>query len=206
MATPFQKTVDGFESQFGTNHLAHFLLTNLLLPALRRGAPSRVVSLSSTGHKLGPVLFDDYNFEKIPYDKWRSYGQSKSANANFAVGFNLRHASENITANAVHPGGILTGLQKELTQEEMTKMGWFDAEGKLNDRFKTLEQGASTSVWAATSPELEGKGGLYLEDCSIAIPATPETRVSGFAPHALSEEDAQKLWELTEKLLGQTFP
>jgi len=207
MATPLQKTVDGFESQFGTNHLAHFLLTNLLVPALRRGGRgSRVVCLSSVGHKRGPVIFDDVNFEKTPYDKWRSYGQSKSANINFAVGFNLHHSAEGITANAVHPGGIMTGLQKELSQEEMAKMGWFDAEGKPSDRFKTVEQGASTSVWAATSPELEGKGGFYLENCSIGVPAQPDAFVSGYAPHALSQEDAEKLWELSEKLLGQSFP
>jgi len=145
--------------------------------------------------------------KKTPYDKWRSYGQSKSANINFAVGFNLRHAAEGITASAVHPGGISTGLQKELTIEEMTNMGWIDAEGKLNERFKTIEQGASTSVWAATSSELEGKGGFYLENCSIGVPSAPDSKVmSGYAAHALNENDAQKLWELSEKFISQTFP
>jgi len=202
MASPFSKTVDGFESQFGTNHLGHFLLTTLLIPALKAGAPSRVVNLSSAGHKRAPVDVDDYNFEKTPYEKWTSYARAKSANISFTVELNRRYADQGITSFAVSPGGIMTGLQKEIPKEEQIAMGWMDENGKLHDLFKTVEQGASTSVWAATSPELAGKGGLYVEDCHVSSEQTPEAPFFGYAPHALNAEAAKKLWDLSEKLVA----
>jgi NAD(P)-dependent dehydrogenase (short-subunit alcohol dehydrogenase family) len=202
MATPFSRTADGFEMQFGTNHLGHFALTTGLLPALREAGESRVVCLSSIGHRRSDVDFDDPNFERRPYDPWIAYGQSKTADALFAVGLWQRHASDGITANAVHPGGILTGLQKHMSREEQMALGWFDESGKLNPRFKTPAQGASTSVWAATAPELRGRGGLYLEDCRIASPWTAERPMEGYLPYALDPDNAARLWELSETLVG----
>ncbi len=202
MACPLARTAEGFESQFATNHLGHFLLTGRLAAALIAGK-ARVVSLSSIGHRLSPVLFDDIHFKTREYDKWRAYGQAKTANALFAVGLNARLTGG--TANAVHPGGIMTGLQQHLTTEEMTAMGWIDTEGKLNPLFKTIEQGAATSVWAAVAPELEGHGGLYLEDCNQAEPAVPEKPYSGVHAHASDPEAAERLWVESETMVGETF-
>ncbi len=167
MATPQEYTPEGFERQFGTNHLGHFLLTTLLLPALRVGAPSRVVVLSSSGHRRSDIHFEDIQYRSRPYDKWEAYGQSKTADALFAVGLTKRFANEGITANAVHPGGIHTELQRYIPQEEWRALGWVDEQGNINPLFKTTEQGASTSVWAAVGSELEGVGGLYLVNVKI---------------------------------------
>lgn len=170
-------TVDGFEAQFGTNHLGHFLLVNLLLPELLKASKPRVVSLSSLGHRLAGVDFDNINWEKEgTYDKWKAYGASKTANILFTIELQRRYGDRGLTANAVHPGGIMTNLQKEMSREEMMAFGWIDAEGKINERFKTPQQGASTSVWATVAPELEGRGGNYLEDCKISQTVTPESR------------------------------
>jgi len=204
MACPYSKTVDGFENQFGTNHLGHFLFTTLLLPALKKGAPSRVVNVSSVAHKRSRVILDDLNFEKRPYNKWQAYGQSKAANISFTVELHRRFSSQGITALALHPGGIFTGLQKDISKEEQAAMGWLDENGKQKKGFKTIDQGASTSVWAATSPDLEGKGGIYLEDCTIASPATKETPFKGYAPYAYDPEVAKKLWEISERLVATT--
>jgi len=202
MACPLARTAQGWELQFATNHLGHFALTTALLPALRAGAPSRLVCLSSTGHKLGGVDFDDIHFERRPYNKWLAYGQAKSANALLALGVHGRHAGDGITANAVHPGGIMTGLQKHLAHEEMAALGWLKPDGTPLDIFKTPAQGAATSVWAATAPELAGRGGLYLEDCSIGQPAPASHRVSGFSPHVADPEGAARLWAVSEALLA----
>jgi NAD(P)-dependent dehydrogenase (short-subunit alcohol dehydrogenase family) len=202
MACPLARTAQGWELQFATNHLGHFALTTALLPALRAGAPSRLVCLSSTGHKLGGVDFDDIHFERRPYSKWLAYGQAKSANALLALGVHGRHAGDGITANAVHPGGIMTGLQKHLAHEEMAALGWLKPDGTPLDIFKTPAQGAATSVWAATAPELAGRGGLYLEDCSIGQPAPASHRVSGFSPHVADPEGAARLWAVSEALLA----
>ena len=173
MATPSGRTRDGFETQFGTNHLGHALLTMLLLPALRAAAPARVVVLSSSGHWRSDVQFDDLHYAVRPYDKWTAYGQSKTANALFAVGFTSRFAQDGLTANALHPGGIHTGLQQHVSADEWRALGWIDDQGKANPLFKTVEQGAATSVWAAVGRELDGLGGLYLENCQEALPADP---------------------------------
>ena len=203
MACPLARSAQGWESQFAVNHLGHFALATALLPALQAGAPARLVALSSTGHKLGGVDFDDIHFERRPYHKWLAYGQAKSANAMMALGLHLRHAADGITANAVHPGGIMTGLQKYLPQAEMAALGWLKPDGKPLDLFKTPAQGAATSVWAATAAELTGRGGLYLEDCGIGVPQPASNRVSGFSPHVADPEGARRLWAVSQALLAQ---
>jgi NAD(P)-dependent dehydrogenase (short-subunit alcohol dehydrogenase family) len=205
MANPLTRTVQGWESQFATNHLGHFALTTALLPSLLKAGvvtgDARVVCLSSTGHKICGVDFDDIHFERRDYNKWKAYGQAKSANAMFALGLHLKYADQGITANAVHPGGIMTGLQKFLPLEEMRAMGWLKADDTPLDIFKTPPQGASTSVWAATSQQLKGRGGMYLEDCSVGQPAEPSNRASGYSPHIANAELAIRLWDVSEKML-----
>jgi NAD(P)-dependent dehydrogenase (short-subunit alcohol dehydrogenase family) len=206
MACPLQRTTQGWESQFATNHLGHFALTTGLLPALQaagaHGGDARVVCLSSSGHKLSTVHLDDLHFAHRPYDKWKAYGQAKSANALFALGLHLRFAAQGITANAVHPGGIMTGLQKYLSVDEMRAMGWFKEDGTPLDLFKSVAQGASTSAWAATAPELAGHGGHYLEDCHEGVPAEPGNRISGYAAHIMDAALADGLWEASEQMLA----
>ncbi|MBI5941761.1 MAG: SDR family NAD(P)-dependent oxidoreductase [Caulobacterales bacterium] len=208
MACPLDRTKDGFEMQIGTNHFGHFLLSVLLAPALEAGAkqagrPSRLVALSSIGHRRSDINWDDVNYITRPYDKWESYGQAKTANSLFAVGFHKRFKDRGITANAVMPGGIMTPLQRHMQHEEMVAMGWIDPEtGKIRDGFKTPEQGASTSVWAAVGPELEGIGGLYLENCNQAEPWTKEAPFVGVLPHALNPESADRLWALSVETVG----
>lgn len=205
MACPLTRTAQGWEAQFATNHLGHFALTAALLPSLLRAASqtgdARVVALSSIGHKRSAVVFDDIHFERREYDKWNAYGQAKSANALFALGLHVRYGAQGVTANSVHPGGIMTGLQKFLPVEEMRAMGWFKEDGTPVDRFKNTQQGASTSIWAATAPELKGHGGLYLEDCQQALPADPANRTSGYSPHIADAQAAERLWIVSEALL-----
>ena len=196
MACPLTRTAQGWESQFATNHLGHYALTTALLPALQKAGQVsgdvRVVCLSSAGHKISGVVFDDIHFERREYNKWKAYGQAKSANAMFALGMHLNFSSHGITANAVHPGGIMTGLQKFLPLEEMRALGWLKADDAPLDIFKSPAQGASTSVWAATAPALKGHGGLYLEDCQQGLPALPTNRVSGYSPHIMDADAALK--------------
>lgn len=202
MACPLQRTADGCEMQFGTNHIGHFLLTCLLVPALRAGAPARVVNLSSAGHKYSPVDFDDPHFERREYDKWAAYGQSKTANILFSVELNRRLAPA-VTANAVHPGAIITNLGRHLTSKDLEMFG--ESIKETGMRYKNVEQGAATTVWAATAPELEGRGGQYLEDCQIGRPMSEATPTSGFAPYALDGKAAQRLWTLSEEIVGERF-
>jgi NAD(P)-dependent dehydrogenase (short-subunit alcohol dehydrogenase family) len=207
MACPLAYTEDGLEMQIGTNHFGHFLLSVLLAPNLVAGAKasgqtSRLVSLSSIGHRRSPVNFDDPNFRDRPYDKWESYGQAKTANALFAVGFTKRFQDQGVFANAVMPGGIMTPLQRHLPHEEQVAMGWIDENGKVRDGFKTTQQGASTSIWAAVGDELEGVGGLYLEDLHQAAPWTKESGWSGVMPYALDPEQADRLWALSVETTG----
>jgi NAD(P)-dependent dehydrogenase (short-subunit alcohol dehydrogenase family) len=201
MAAPLSYTVDGFESQFGTNHIGHFTLAVGLLPALKAAGRARVVSLSSLGHRRSEVHFEDLNFRHRPYDPWMSYGQSKTANVLFAVGMTQRFGAEGINANAVHPGGIMTGLQKHVTREEQVKMGWIDEAGVGNPRMKSTEQGAATSIWAAVAPELDGIGGRYLEDCSIAKPWSDDHPMSGVKSYAIDPGNAERLWSVSEDLV-----
>ena len=207
MACPLDYTKDGLEMQIGTNHFGHYLMTVPLAAALEAGAKasgktSRLVSLSSIGHRRSGIRWDDPHFRNGPYDKWESYGQAKTANALFAVGFHKRFKDRGITANAVMPGGIMTPLQRHLPLEEQKAMGWIDDNGKVRDGFKTTEQGASTSVWAAVGSELEGIGGLYLEDCAQAGPWTEAMPWAGVLPHALDPESADRLWALSVETTG----
>jgi NAD(P)-dependent dehydrogenase (short-subunit alcohol dehydrogenase family) len=203
MATPLAYTEDGFESQFGTNHIGHFALAIGLMPALKKAGRARVVALTSIGHRRSDVDFDDLNFRERPYERWSAYGQSKTANSLFAVGVTQRFASDGIIANAVHPGGIMSGLQKFVPREEQLAMGWIDDAGNVNPRFKTPEQGAATSIYAAVSPDLEGNGGHYLEDCGIAKPWTTENPFSGVMPYALDAEHARRLWTVSEEAIAK---
>ncbi len=203
MACPLERTPQGWEMQFATNHLGHFLLTGLLLPLLMEGAPSRVVSVSSRGHRFSPVVFEDIHFERRPYDKWAAYGQAKTANVLFAVELDRRLAARGVHANALHPGGIITELGRHLTQADREELLSRAPGGKFE--WKTPEQGAATSVWAATAPELEGKGGLYLDDCRIASERTSEDDPSGYEGWARDPEAARRLWTVSEEHVGERF-
>jgi len=203
MACPFGKTADGFEMQFGANHLGHFLMTCLLVPALRKGAPSRIVSVSSRGHHFSPVVFDDPNFETHPYDKWQSYGRSKTANVLFAVGLDKRLGPKGVHAYGLHPGGIMTELARHL---EVADIEMLRARNRgAGMKFKTVEAGAATQVFAATAPELEGRGGFYLEDCQIAAVNDDPAGLNGVRSYAVDPANADRLWELSEKLVGERF-
>ena len=204
MATPEGRTADGFETQFGTNHLAHFLLFQLLKPALLASStpelPSRVVMVSSSGHRAGEVHFDNINLEG-EYEPWKGYGQSKTAMNWTSNEIERRYGSQGLHSFSLHPGGIQTGLQKYVPQE--TQDQWF----KVPDVYrymKSPEQGAATTVWAALAKSLEGKGGKYLEDCQIIGPWDPATTQMdpGYAPWTYDEEKAAKLWELSLELVG----
>ncbi|HVE56600.1 MAG TPA: oxidoreductase [Pyrinomonadaceae bacterium] len=217
MATPLNRDSRGNESQFATNHLGHFQLTNRLWSALQKAGGARIVNLSSRGHHFSPFIFDDPNFEQNEYNPWIAYGQSKTANILFTVSLDERGKDENIRAFAVHPGGILdTELSRHLDLEDPIFKGFFDENGKpildpVNG-LKTIEQGAATQIWAATNPKLENLGGVYAEDCEIAnvTPENNETdsniaevvRKKGVMPYAIDKENADKLWTLSEKLVG----
>jgi len=204
MACPLAKTSDGFELQFGTNHLGHFLMTGLLAPALLRGAPARVVSVSSRGHQMSPVVFDDIHFERRPYEKWSAYGQSKTANVLLAVELERRLGGRDVHANAVHPGVIPTGLARHMVPEDYEHLRKRAPGGKM--KLKTVQSGAATAVYAATAPELEGRGGLYLEDCGIAEVDDAEQAPGGVRSYALDPDAAKRLWSVSEALVGQSFP
>lgn len=185
------RTVDGFESNIGVNYLGHFLLSNLLIPNLESAAPSRIVNLASGAHANGPLDLDDWNYESQPFDSSIAYARSKTANVLGTVAMSARYLGRGITTNAVMPGVIRTGLFRNLDDEG----------GALLDRLapyaKTVEQGAATSVWAATADELAGKGGLYLEDCGIAGPYNPESgSLAGVAAHAQDPAIADRLWTI----------
>jgi NAD(P)-dependent dehydrogenase (short-subunit alcohol dehydrogenase family) len=205
MATPFEHTADGFERQFGTNHLGHFALTAELLPLIERGTAKRIVNLSSRGHHMGPVHFDDPNFQHRPYDPWSSYGQSKTANVLFSVGIEQRYAVMGIHAYAVHPGGIETNLGRHMTQEMRDALMARISSRDTSFAWKTIPQGAATSCWAATAAELEGKGGVYCEDCHVAK-QDDESTSGGVRSYALNPSYADQLWKLSEDLTGAKFP
>ncbi len=203
MASPLARDRRGYESQFATNHLGHFQLLCRLWPALVAAQGARVVMLSSLGHRITPVNFGDPNFERREYHKWKAYGQAKTANSLCAVGADERGRAHGIRAFAVHPGAIMTGLQRSLPLEEQVAMGWVTAEGDVNPIFKSIEQGAATTVWAATSPQLAGLGGLYCEDCDVArtVPAD-DKGAAGVRPWAVDHDAAERLWTLSEQLTG----
>jgi len=204
MACPEARLEGGWESQFGVNHLGHFLLTKGLLPALLAADAPRVVCLSSIAHRRGGVNFDDINFEKTAYEKWTAYAQAKTANALFALGLDMKYAEQGLRAFSVHPGGIMTPLQRHLDNEEMIALGWLDESGNLSELaaslFKSTTQGCTTTLWAATSEQLDGKGGLYCEDCDVADLADENTpRYFGVAQWAVDPALAKELWELSER-------
>ncbi len=207
MANALARDARGYESQFATNHLGHFRLTARLWPLLKAAGPgTRVVSLSSIGHRIAGIDFDDIGFDRRDYHKWLAYGQAKSANALFAIHLDTLGQPHGVRAFAVHPGGIVTPLQRHLTMEEQVAMGWFDAEGNVNKGFKTVEQGAATSVWCATSPMLAGKGGVYCEDADIAARWTEDMNVNvGVRDHAIDPAIAARLWTVSEAMTGVAF-
>ncbi|MDT0267583.1 SDR family NAD(P)-dependent oxidoreductase [Streptomyces sp. DSM 44915] len=195
MATPLTRVGPGWEAQFAVNHLAHYALVNRLWPAIARAGSARVVAVSSAGHRAGPVRWADPHFTS-GYDKWAAYGQAKTANMLFAVRLDELGRESGVRSFSLHPGAILTPLQRHLTRAEMVELGWVDAEGRAVDpSFKTPEQGAATQVWAATSPRLAGLGGAYLVDCDIAEPAA-------IREDALDPAQAARLWSLSAELTG----
>ncbi len=200
MACPQAQTVDGFEMQFGTNHLGHFLLTNLLLPSVLAAAPSRIVNLSSAGHHSHDVFWDDPNFETTPYNEWDAYGQSKTANILFSIELDRRLAGKGVHAYAVHPGVIGTNLGRHLTEDSVKDLLDRRKSRPGGDKpmpFKSVEQGAATQVWAAVAPELDAHGGEYLEDTAVSDLRTDYSR---------STENAKRLWSMSETFVGQQFP
>jgi NAD(P)-dependent dehydrogenase (short-subunit alcohol dehydrogenase family) len=206
MACPETRVGDGWELQFAANHLGHFVLTLGLLPALKMSGNARVVVLSSTAHKISAIRWNDLHFAS-EYDKWQAYGQSKTADSLFAIALDERMKDSGIRAFSVHPGGIMTPLQRHLDLEEMIALGWLDKDGQPSamaaSMFKTPSQGATTTLWAATSPQLDNMGGVYCENCDVAALQQdgPEARYVGVAPWAVDTEQAERLWTLSEKAI-----
>ncbi|RYX83218.1 SDR family NAD(P)-dependent oxidoreductase [bacterium] len=216
MACPLARDARGYESQFATNHLGHFQLTARLWPALCQAKGARVASVSSWGHHYSPMVFDDPNFERREYNRWKGYGQSKTANILFAVELDKRGKEHGVRAFSLHPGSIVgTGLEKHVSREELVAAGVIDENGKQildpTRNLKTVEQGAATSVWCATSSQLDGMGGVYCENCDVA-PLGSEASANGWKmgdstihagvmPYAVDAEAAERLWKLSEQLV-----
>ena len=213
MVCPFGKTADGIEMQFGTNHIGHFLLTNLLMPAILAGANPRIVNLSSAGHTHSDVNLDDPNFEKSEYNAWESYGRSKSANIHFTQEI-VRRYGDRIQSFAVHPGVIMTELGRHLTPELMNEMtervksrATSSSEAKETGAlpFKSVEAGAATQVWASVTEKLSENNGAYLGDCQVGVEGGNPSE-SGYLPYIFNKDTAEALWFLSEKLVKQEFP
>lgn len=223
MACPFGRTTDGFETQFGTNHLGHFLLTSRLMPAVLAAPSPRVVTLSSAGHSRSDVDLEDPNFESTQYSPWLAYGRAKTANALFARELATRYGGRGLLSYSVHPGGIVTELGRHLNQELIDEMLSFADErsdqaarrrgdGATDDseprgmRFKSVNAGAATQVWAATSddPELLSHNGAYLADCGLGV-LDADPGANGFRPYLLDDDTAAALWSLSEDLVGEPF-
>jgi NAD(P)-dependent dehydrogenase (short-subunit alcohol dehydrogenase family) len=211
MATPFGHTADGFETQFGTNHLGHFELVNRIAPLIRAGG--RLVNLSSAGHRFANVDLEDPNFERTPYDPFVAYGRSKTANILFAVAFDQRHRARGIRAAAVHPGGIHTELGRHMDPtfaqsmvEQIDKQ--LAAEGKPPYQWKTIPQGAATSVWAAVVASPDEVGGRYCENCHVGRVVADTTVISvvseGVRGYALDPQNAEALWNKSEQMVRGT--
>lgn len=208
MAPPFGLTANGFETQFGTNHLGHFVLVNRLVPLLKPGA--RVVVLSSAGHRFSDVNLDDPNFERTEYTPFGAYGRSKTANVLFAVEFDRRHKANGVRAAAVHPGGIQTELARymtpEVTQQMIDQINASRVEGAPVFQWKTIPQGAATSVWAGAVASAEAVGGRYCEDCHLAeIVDGDELMRGGVRPYAVDPDHAKALWTKSEEMVGERF-
>lgn len=208
MATPYERTQDGFEMQFGTNHLGHFLLINRIVSLIK--TPGRVVSLSSNGHRGADIDLDDVNFEHTDYDRWQAYGRSKTANSLFAVEFDRRYRGQGIRACAVMPGTSMTPLMRHLSEQELEKVfGIINADraeaGVQPLKLKSVPQMAATSVWAAVVADPDSIGGQYLENCGIAqIDNVPGIR-DGVMSYALDADRARLLWEKSEALVKERF-
>lgn len=204
MDSPFGRTAQGWETQLGTNHLGHFALATGLHAALAAAGDARVVAVSSSAHAASPVVFDDLFFERRDYTPSLGYGQSKTANVLFAVELSRRWAADGVTANALMPGGIWTPLQRHWTAEQRAaaqeQARAAEATGLF--RMKTVEQGAATSVFLATSPQVAGVGGRYFEDCHEAEVVDELQGLHGVMPHALDPQAARQLWDVSEQLLA----
>jgi NAD(P)-dependent dehydrogenase (short-subunit alcohol dehydrogenase family) len=207
MACPKGSTADGFEMQFGTNHLGHFVLVNRIASLLKAG--SRLVNLSSAGHRYADVNLEDPNFERSPYDEFIAYGRSKTANVLLAVEFDRRHKARGIRATAVHPGGIQTELGRYMTPEGREKLiariNASQPKGAAPFSYKSIPQGAATSVWAACVSDAGAIGGRYCEDCHVAEVASIPGLFGGVRPYALDPQRAQALWQKSEELVGERF-
>ena len=211
MACPFGHTANGYETQFGTNHLGHFLLTALLYPALSANDRPRVVTLTSAGHSRADVDLEDPNFERTGYAPWVAYGRAKTANALFARELARRAGPSGVLSFSVHPGGIITDLGRHLNDDLINEMADFARQrsagvsGEPREiHFKTVEAGAATQVWAATTSELDDHNGAYLADCGVGVLGA-DPGVNGFMPYLLDDEHAAALWALSERLVGQRF-
>jgi NAD(P)-dependent dehydrogenase (short-subunit alcohol dehydrogenase family) len=207
MATPQGKTDDGFETQFGTNHLGHFVLVNRIASLLKPGA--RLVNLSSAGHRFADVDLEDPNFERTPYSEFVAYGRSKTANVLFAVEFDRRHGAAGVRAAAVHPGVIQTELGRYMTPEVIGAMMKSITESQPADAppftWKTIPQGAATSVWAGFKATQEAIGGKYCEDCHVAEISADAAVRGGVQPYALDPDRAKALWAKSEQMVGESF-
>ncbi len=205
MAAPEGRTRDGFETQFGTNHLGHFVLVNRLRPLLA-GAPARIVNLTSAGHRFSDVVLDDINFERTPYDPWVAYGRSKTANILFSVELDRRGVDAGQRAVAVHPGTIMTELGRHMTEETLSTLSAARANREIT--WKSIPQGAATSVWAGFVAEPDAVGGRYCEDCGVAtVLGEPDPNApAGVNSYALDPEMAKALWARSEELVGESFP
>jgi len=202
MATPLERSAKGFESQLATNHLGHFQLTARLWPALKKANGARVIALSSRGHVRSAVDFDDPNFERRPYDKWIAYGQSKTANALFAIALDRLGEAHRVRAFSVHPGAVMTELVRSLPDEELRPLRAANA----METYKNTEQGAATSIWCATSTKLDGMGGVYCEDVDIALAVPADFKEPrGVRPWAMDPSLAERLWTKSEEWTGVTF-
>jgi NAD(P)-dependent dehydrogenase (short-subunit alcohol dehydrogenase family) len=212
MATPLGHTADGFETQFGTNHLGHFVLVNRIAPLI--GAGGRLINLSSAGHRFANVDLEDPNFERTPYDPFLAYGRSKTANILFAVAFDRRHRERGVRAAAVHPGGIRTELGRYMDPSRLVAMidqinQQLAAQGKPPFQWKTIPQGAATSVWAAVVAPAGEIGGRYCEDCHVGELVPDAAAISaiseGVRGYALDPDNAEALWTKSEQLVGESF-
>jgi len=212
MATPFSYTTDKFEMQFGTNHLGHFVLINRIAPLIRRGG--RLINLSSAGHRFSNLDLDDPNFQRTPYDPFAAYGRSKTANILFAVAFDQRHRERGVRAAAVHPGVIQTELARHMDPSRIGNMiqqmnDQLVAEGKGPFAWKTVPQGAATSVWAGVVAPAEQIGGRYCENCHVGEIVADAVTISGVSEgvrgYALDLQGAEALWKKSEEMVGETF-
>lgn len=212
MATPFGQTLDGFETQFGTNHLGHFVFVNRIAPLIRAGG--RLINLSSAGHRYSNVDLKDPNFERTPYEPFVAYGRSKTANILFAVAFDRRHRVNGIRAAAVHPGGIQTELGRYTDPSRLEKLvaqinEQLAAEGKGPFQWKTIPQGAATSVWAAVVAPADEVGGRYCENCHVGSIVPDDVTINavseGVRAYALNPTTAEALWKKSEEMVKESF-